>query len=619
MDVHLDRSTTPCSTAAPSRSFSRTSSRPTSGAGAASPGTRRRRVRTATTSSWLAGRTSHRLKPTGGRASRRLPRPHADRGRARADASEEGLGACEVRLSEARTRALRALAKEHGLTLNTLLQGAWALLLHRYTGEEDVVFGSTRACRRSALGGADDVVGLLINTLPIRVRIDPEAALVPWLRRLREQQVALRPYEHTPLVKVQAWSEVRARPAALREPRGLRERDARRRPPRSRGSLGQPPLPLPRPDQLPGHGHRLRGPGAPPAPRVRPRAHRRQGGPPHAGPPVTLMDGMAAAAPEAPLATLPLLTEEERQHLVPPPAARVALSGPCVHERFETQVERTPRGGGAHVRRRVADVRRAEPPGESARAPVARPRCRPGDAGGAEPGALSGPRGRHPRDPQGGRRLPAPRPRVPAGPPGLHGRGRAGAGHRHRARARGSVAAGARRPSCSWTRRDRGRRTTPRSGATAANLAYVIYTSGSTGQAEGLPDHARQRHAAARRDRELVRLRPGRRVDALPLLRVRLLGVGAVGIAALRRAPGGRALLGEPVARTRSSSCCAASASPSSTRRPPPSGSSSRRTSRPGSRGATSPCATWSSAARLSICRASAPGTRATATSGRSS
>jgi amino acid adenylation domain-containing protein len=115
-------------------------------------------------------------------------------------------GAHEIRLSAALTNALKERAHEASVTLNTLLQGAWALLLHRYSGAPDIVFGATRACRRSA--GADDMVGLFINTLPIRVSIDPEARLVPWLQQLRAQQVAMRKYEHTPLVVVQGWSDV---------------------------------------------------------------------------------------------------------------------------------------------------------------------------------------------------------------------------------------------------------------------------------------------------------------------------------------------------------------------------------------------------------------------------
>src|SRR6267142_6242852 len=116
-------------------------------------------------------------------------------------------GTHEVRLSPLLTSALRKRAREASVTLNMLLQGAWALLLHRYCGESDIVFGVTRACR-SSLDGAGDMVGLFINTLPVRMRIDPESELVSWLRQLRAQQVALRDYEHTPLLRVQGWSEV---------------------------------------------------------------------------------------------------------------------------------------------------------------------------------------------------------------------------------------------------------------------------------------------------------------------------------------------------------------------------------------------------------------------------
>ncbi|MGQ0752218.1 MAG: amino acid adenylation domain-containing protein [Betaproteobacteria bacterium] len=117
-------------------------------------------------------------------------------------------GTHEIRCSRPLTDALDAVARKASVSLNTVLQAAWGVLLHRYSGERDIVFGSTRACRKSALGGADDMVGIFINTLPIRVNVDPDADLAALLRELRRQQLALRDYEHTPLTKVQSWSEV---------------------------------------------------------------------------------------------------------------------------------------------------------------------------------------------------------------------------------------------------------------------------------------------------------------------------------------------------------------------------------------------------------------------------
>jgi len=122
-------------------------------------------------------------------------------------AGDSGYGAQEVCLPADTTAVLREFAAAHGVTLNTLVQGAWALLLSRYTGSNDVVFGATRACR-SFCPDAAEMVGAFINTLPLRVRVDSSARLPDWLKEIRASQVALRPHEHTPLASVQAWSDV---------------------------------------------------------------------------------------------------------------------------------------------------------------------------------------------------------------------------------------------------------------------------------------------------------------------------------------------------------------------------------------------------------------------------
>ncbi len=135
-------------------------------------------------------------------------------GRATGDASAalEGYGEQKAVVSTDITSALQIVARRHGLTLNTLVQGAWALVLSRYSGEPDVVFGVTVSGRPAELAGVETMVGLFINTLPLRVRIEPRESFVVWSKRLQAQHVELRQYEHSPLVEVQGWSDV---------PRGL--------------------------------------------------------------------------------------------------------------------------------------------------------------------------------------------------------------------------------------------------------------------------------------------------------------------------------------------------------------------------------------------------------------
>ena len=272
-------------------------------------------------------------------------------------------GSHKIRLPTPITTALRERARQASVTLNNLLQGAWALLLHRYSGEPDIVFGATRACRRSGVAGADDMVGLFINTLPIRVRIDPEARLAPWLQQLRAQQVALREYEHTPLVKVQGWSDA-PRGMPLFESilvfenhtldaqlRALGEAWSERR----FLNFGQAGFPL-----------ALIAWGGDELVLQIDYSRRRFADDVVArmlGHLQTLLEGMAAH-PQARLRDLPLLTAAERRQLLfewndtdtDPPADAL------LHNLFEAQAARTPRRRGRGVRRPHSELRRARPP-----------------------------------------------------------------------------------------------------------------------------------------------------------------------------------------------------------------------------------------------------------------
>ncbi|HYO11588.1 MAG TPA: amino acid adenylation domain-containing protein, partial [Thermoanaerobaculia bacterium] len=111
-------------------------------------------------------------------------------------------------LDEATTAALLAQARRCSLTPNTLLQGAWALLLSRYSRAGEVLFGIAVAGRPAALPGVESMVGMFINTLPARVRVAEIAPCLAWLREMQDRQLDARQHEHVPLMDIHAWSEV---------------------------------------------------------------------------------------------------------------------------------------------------------------------------------------------------------------------------------------------------------------------------------------------------------------------------------------------------------------------------------------------------------------------------
>ncbi|HET6978705.1 MAG TPA: amino acid adenylation domain-containing protein [Pyrinomonadaceae bacterium] len=114
----------------------------------------------------------------------------------------------QLLLSVETSEALQAFARRHQLTLNTLFQGAWAMLLNRYSGVRDVVFGVAVSGRPPDLPGVESMVGMLVNTLPARIAVRRGATLLSWLREIQERQVTMRKYEYTPLLQIQQWSEV---------------------------------------------------------------------------------------------------------------------------------------------------------------------------------------------------------------------------------------------------------------------------------------------------------------------------------------------------------------------------------------------------------------------------
>ncbi|AUY52501.1 non-ribosomal peptide synthetase, partial [Streptomyces sp. CB01881] len=122
--------------------------------------------------------------------------------------AEPGVASALVSVSDEVVGGLRELCRRQGVTLGTVVQAAWALLLGRHAGQQDVVFGATVSGRPAQLPGIESMVGLFINTLPVRVRLDGRAAVGPWLRELQSSLVELREFEHTPLTQIQGWSQV---------------------------------------------------------------------------------------------------------------------------------------------------------------------------------------------------------------------------------------------------------------------------------------------------------------------------------------------------------------------------------------------------------------------------
>ena len=131
------------------------------------------------------------------------------RGEARGEADQvEDSRAASHLLSEEATLSLTSMCRSRHVTVNTAVLAAWALLLARYTDRDEAVFGSTVSGRSPELPGSQDMVGLLINTLPVRVQVPRDRSVAQWLAELQKEQAELRQYEYTPLFEVQGWCDL---------------------------------------------------------------------------------------------------------------------------------------------------------------------------------------------------------------------------------------------------------------------------------------------------------------------------------------------------------------------------------------------------------------------------
>ncbi|MGV6476982.1 amino acid adenylation domain-containing protein, partial [Azotobacter vinelandii] len=118
----------------------------------------------------------------------------------------EGYGDHVQLLDSRQTAALSEFARAQRVTVNTLVQAAWLLLLQRYGGQATVCFGATVAGRPAELQGVEGQLGLFINTLPVIASPRAEQRVVEWLDQIQAQNLGLREHEHTPLYEIQRWA-----------------------------------------------------------------------------------------------------------------------------------------------------------------------------------------------------------------------------------------------------------------------------------------------------------------------------------------------------------------------------------------------------------------------------
>ena len=403
------------------------------------------------------------------------------------DGTTAGRERHEFGISEALTAALRDLAHAQGVTLGTVVHAAWALLLSRYTGDEDVVFGATRACRRGGFEGAGEVVGLLSNTVPLRAHVGRGETVAGLLQALRASWVRMRPHERTHLSRIQEWSGLPGGTplfqtvlAFERETTGdalRRLGDGWRRRTFDLRQCTSYPLAVVAHGGASAHFVVSYDPA-----RYDGAAVRRLGD--H----LAAVLGAFAEDPAQPLARVGLLSPAERRHLtedVNPRAAVPPVSG-TLHARFAAQAGRTP-GAAAVVHdgetltygelesraNRLAHALRARGVGPEARVGVCMERSQ--ELVVALLGVLKAGGAYVPLDPS----YPPERLAYTAADADLRVIF-AGAGLRDRLRETSAeVLTWEEIPACDAT-------SAPGVPVSAGNLAYVIYTSGSTGRPKGV-------------------------------------------------------------------------------------------------------------------------------------
>ncbi|RPK08343.1 amino acid adenylation domain-containing protein [Priestia endophytica] len=118
------------------------------------------------------------------------------------------FGTVRHNLSDEIAQKIKDFSKRNGVTLNTVIQGSWAILLNRYSEETDIAFGITSSGRPADLKGSENIIGCFMNTLPFRVLLDANSDAVTWLKKLQKSQAEMREYEYSSLADIRSWVDL---------------------------------------------------------------------------------------------------------------------------------------------------------------------------------------------------------------------------------------------------------------------------------------------------------------------------------------------------------------------------------------------------------------------------
>ena len=137
-------------------------------------------------------------------SSNKLP---IDKAAGKLPSAIENFAEKQISLPAALTNELRSCAKRNHLTISTVLQTAWAVVISRYSATTDVLFGITVSGRPYELPGIETLVGLLINTLPLRIQVAPEESCLSTLQKVQNTVSGLLEHEHSSLTQIQQWCD----------------------------------------------------------------------------------------------------------------------------------------------------------------------------------------------------------------------------------------------------------------------------------------------------------------------------------------------------------------------------------------------------------------------------